>query len=293
MKIFTPWKSSRGMIGFLLVLPAFVYGILVYYIPIGIAFCNSFRTGPLNALKYAGLSNYVNVFNDRGFWEAVKNTAWFTLMAVVFIVVLSIVISIIINQVKKSNLSNSYIVLFLAPTVVSFVAAGLIWSWLMDSTYGLLNTVITWFGFKKLLFLNDPQLVLFWLSVIQTWVRLGFAVVIIFGGLKSISSEYYEAASIDGANNWNKHIRITIPLILPYIGVVSLLETINGSCVFGLINATTQGGPAGASRSIIMYLYDEAFVKFNFGTASACSVFLFVALLAFSIIQRRISRERV
>jgi multiple sugar transport system permease protein len=194
MKIATSWRNSRGMIGFLLVLPAFIYGILVYYIPIGIAFSNSFRTGPLNALKYTGFSNYINIFTDRGFWETVRNTACFTLMAVVFIVFLAVIISIIINQVRESNLSNFYLVLFLAPTVVSFVAAGLIWSWMMDSTYGLLNTVITGFGFKKLLFLKDPKLVLFWLSAIQTWVRLGFAIVIIFGGLKSISNEYYEAA---------------------------------------------------------------------------------------------------
>jgi ABC-type sugar transport system permease subunit len=128
--------------------------------------------------------------------------------------------------------------------------------------------------------------------VINAWVRVGFAVLIIMAGLQSIPLSFFEAAKVDGARGLRLHWHITLPLLLPQIAVVSLLEVIFGFKVFDMVLVTTQGGPAGASYMLLLYFYDNAFRFYRSDRASVIAVFMFLALLLFSILQRRAVRGR-
>jgi multiple sugar transport system permease protein len=156
----------------------------------------------------------------------------------------------------------------------------------------LANLVLSFFGIPGLKFLTDSIQVIPSLAVINLWVRSGFAVLILSAGLKSIPDSYFEAARVDGAVGLRLHFSMTIPLLLPQIAVITLLEVIFGFKVFDVVYVTTSGGPANSSYMLLFYFYDNAFSYYRQDRASVIAVLMFLTLLVFSILQRRIVRGR-
>jgi multiple sugar transport system permease protein len=282
------------LIGFLFVLPVVVYFGLIYYLPLASSFDLSFKELlPRGKVQYAGLKTYGAVLADPLFWESVRNTALFTVLSVALIVVVGLVIAIALHGMKRQAVRDVYTVFYVLPTLISFAAAGPIWEWIFHARFGLANLALTRLGLPTLGFLADAKQVIPSLSVISLWVRVGFSILILLAGLQSIPSSYFEAARVDGARAFTLHRRVTLPLLLPQIGVVSLLEVINGFKVFDLVYVTTSGGPATSSYMVLLYFYDNAFRFYRHDRGSVIAVLMFLALLAFSIIQRRIVRGRV
>ncbi|MBA7583467.1 Melibiose/raffinose/stachyose import permease protein MelD [subsurface metagenome] len=283
--------TRRKLAGFLFVLPVVLYFGLLYYVPLMRSFDLSFREIlPKNKVRFAGFKTYQAVLSDPLFWDSVKHTALFTVMSVVLVVLLGLLIALGLHSLSKAR--NFYTVFFVLPTLVSFVAAGTIWEWMFHSQFGLINMVLSIFKIPNLKFLNDSAQVIPSLAVINAWVRIGFAVLIFMSGLQSIPPSLFEAATVDGARGAKLHWYITLPLLLPQIAVVSLLEVIFGFKIFDIVLVTTQGGPAGASYMMLLYFYDNAFRFYRSDRASVIAVLMFLALLAFSILQRRIVRGR-
>lgn len=283
--------TRRKLAGFLFVLPVVLYFGLLYYVPLVRSFDLSFREIlPKGKVRFAGFQTYRAVLSDPLFWDSVKHTALFAVMSVVLVVLLALLIALGLYSISKGR--NFYTVFFVLPTLVSFVAAGTIWDWLFHSQFGPINIVLGVFKIPYLKFFNDAAQVIPSLAVINAWVRIGFAVLIFMAGLQSIPPTLFEAATVDGAKGLRLHWFITLPMLLPQIAVVTLLEVIFGFKVFDVVLVTTQGGPASASYMLLLYFYDNAFRFYRTDRASVIAVLMFLALLAFSILQRRLVRGR-
>lgn len=281
-------------IGFLFVLPVVLYFGLMYYLPLASSFDLSFKELlPRGKVQFAGLKTYQAVLSDPLFWESVRHTVFFTVLSSALIVVFGLLIAIALHGMKRQGVRDLYTVFFVLPTLISFAAAGPIWEWIFHARFGLANLALTKLGLPTLSFLTDARQVIPSLSVIALWVRVGFSILILLAGLQSIPASYLEAARVDGARAFTLHRRVTLPLLLPQIGVVTLLEVINGFKVFDLVYVTTTGGPATSSYMVLLYFYDNAFRFYRQDRGSVIAVLMFLTLLVFSIIQRRIVRGRV
>jgi multiple sugar transport system permease protein len=243
-------------------------------------------------MRFAGLAAYRQVFAERLFWSSLTNTLVFAGLAVVFTVLLALVIAISLHELRLEGLRNALTLFYIMPTLVSLAAAAFIWEWLFHPRFGLTNQMFAALGLPSLLFLQDARQVLPSLAVINIWVRAGFSVLILLAGLQSIPSSFFDAARVDGARGLKLYRHITLPLLLPQIGAVTLLEVIFAFKVFDIVYVTTQGGPAGASNTLMLYLYNNAFRFFRTDKASVTAVFIFVILLLFGIVQRRLMAGR-
>ncbi len=287
------YAKKLTITGALFVAPVFLYFVVLYWYPLVSAFLISFQeTIPGLKLQWAGLKTYQEVFSDPDFWAALKHTLLFTAMAVTADVIIALALAIAINSVRRTGMRNVLTLVYVLPTLVSLAAAGFIWEWLFHPRFGLANQVITALGFQALKFLQSQTQVLPSLAVINVWVRIGFSVLILLAGLQGIPDTYFDAARVDGARGLRLYWYITLPLLLPQIGAVLLLEVITAVKIFDIVYVTTQGGPAQASNVLMLYLYDNAFRFYRVDRAAVAAVFIFLLLLAFGILQRRLIAGR-
>jgi ABC-type sugar transport system permease subunit len=279
--------------GFLFIMPAVVYFFLVYYIPLINSFTMSFtEVLPKQVVEFAGLKTYREVLADRSFWESVNNTILFNILSLLLVVPFGILIAIGISNIKNDITKDLFTALYILPMFVSLAAAGAIWEWIYHPHYGVINNLLAGFGGPRFSFLTGVNQAVPSLAVINFWVRVGYCILIILSGLQSIPQSYFEAAKVDGASGLTMFRKITLPLLLPQIAVVTLLEVVFGFKVFDVVYVTTQGGPARASYMILFYFYDNAFRFYRQDRASVVAVLMFLTLLLFSIIQRRIVKGK-
>ena len=272
--------------GLCFVLPALVYFCFVFLIPLAQSVVGSFyRTRPGGVSQFVGLRLYERVLTDGTFWQAVRNTVALLLLSAPATVVLALAVAFGLNAVTHRGWRNAWAALYFLPFAASLVAAALIWQWIYDPVYGFLNYLL---GLAGSLAQVLPSL-----AAVNVWVRLGFDTTIFLAALQAIPAEYHEAAAIDGASVAQRLRHVTLPLLNPQIVMVSILELIFTFKVFDQVYATTQGGPASASQTVIMLLYDTAFKYFRLGDASVMAVFVFLCLLAVTLGQWVLFRRQV
>jgi ABC-type sugar transport system permease subunit len=280
--------------GLLFVLPAVVYFSLVFLVPLVESVIGSFyRTVPGGASRFVGLRLYEKVLTDSTFWQAVANTVRLLAMSVPATVVLGLAVALGLNRLQSLRWRNAWAAMYFLPFSVSLVAAALVWGWIYDPVYGFLNYVLGLLGLPPQKWLQSLDQVRPSLAVVSVWVRLGFDTMIFLAALQAIPGEYYEAAEIDGASAGQRLRHVTLPLLNPQILMVCILELIFNFKIFDQVYATTQGGPAGASQTVIMLLYDTAFKYFRLGDASVMAVFVFVSLLLVTLGQWRFFRKPI
>jgi ABC-type sugar transport system permease subunit len=280
--------------GLLFVLPALAYFCLVFLLPLAESVIGSlYRTVPGGQSRFVGLRLYEKVLTDSTFWRAVGNTVTLLVMSVPATVLLALAAALGLHRLVSLGWRSAWTALYFLPFSVSLVAAALVWQWMYDPVYGLLNHVLGLVGLPPQKWLQSLDMVLPSLALVNVWVRLGFDTVIFLAALQAIPGEYYEAAGMDGASRWQSLRHVTLPLLNPQIVMVVILELIFNFKVFDTVYATTQGGPAGASQTVIMLLYDTAFKYFRMGDASVMAVFVFVSLLAVTLVQWRLFRRQV
>jgi len=252
-----------------------------------------YRTVPGGASQFVGLRLYEKVLTDSTFWRAVGNTVSLLAMSVPATIVLALATALGLHRLRSLRWRSTWALLYFLPFSVAVVAAKMIWQWIYDPLYGFLNHLLGRVGLPSFKWLQSLELVRPSLAVVNIWVRLGFDTIIFLAALQAVPAEYYEAAAIDGANAWQALRRVTLPLLNPQIVMVAILELIFNFKVFDTVYATTQGGPAGASQTVIMLLYDTAFKYFRLGDASVMAVFVFVSLLLVTLAQWSLFRRQV
>ena len=243
-----------------------------------------------NKTKWIGLSNYRELFTDYWFLESLRNTAVYALFSVIFLTVLGLFISVLLNQ--RSRLVKIARTAMIIPYATSMVAVSMIWLYLLDPTTGYVSKLLVALGVgSPPLWLDDPSLALPSLIGINIWKNLGYCMIIYLAGLQGIPPELYEAATVDGAGFLQKHWKITLPQIAPVTFFVFVNNCIEAFKTFEQVQIMTQGGPVTATTTVVYQIYVRAFNDFRMGYAAAMSVVLFVIIFAVTMLNFRMFRS--
>lgn len=238
------------------------------------------------------LDNFMDLFHDQVFKASLINTGKYILFAVPIGLALSLGIAMLLNSITKG--ASVYRMVVFIPYVTSIVAVSWVWRWMFMKQGGLINNVIGLFGISRQPFLDSTSQAIYVVISNIIWQALGFYTIIFLAGLKQVPKTYYEAAMIDGASPWQKFKNITIPLLNPTIVYLSVMATIQTLQVFTQVFNITSGGqgiaggPLNSTVSVVLYIYQLAFVNYKMGYASAATVILFIIILTISMFQMKV-----
>jgi ABC-type sugar transport system permease subunit len=270
----------------------FLFGVFTYWPLIYNGYLSFVRWDMLSPFKlWVGLDNYTHLLTSPGFGRILWNTLTFTAGSVGLICGIGLLIAMLLNQPLRGR--NVVRGIVFSPVMLSGAAIGIVWIYIFDPRYGLLDIPIRAMGFRSPNWLLDTAWAMLAVIIVQVWKNVGYAVVIYLAGLQAIPRELYEAALVDGASAWQRFRNITLPGLSPVVFFL-VLTTILASCQsFDIIKVMTEGGPVDATTTLIYYLYQEGFVAFNAGRAGVASMVLFISMLIFTIVQMRTSERSV
>lgn len=279
----------ENLLGYSLVLPSLAGYMIFVFIPIGFAMILSLMewNGSANTpMEFVGLKNFIKLFGESGFIISLKNTLFYAVFTVPLTLGASLVTAILLN--KKIKGMTIFRTAFFFPYIASIIAVGAVWNMLFQPEYGPINDLLRMLGVQ-----NPPGWVtstdwaMWAVIIVSVWKYVGYYMLVYLAGLQGIPAELYEAASIDGANGWQKFKSITLPMLRPTTFFVSVMLTIQCFKIFDLIYVMTQGGPGRSTNVLVYFIYNKAFVSSKFGYASAASMILFAIVLVVTLIQFR------
>lgn len=270
-------------IPYLFLLPAVILLAIFFFIPFVETIVLSFKYFSTDIYNptFVGFSNYSLLLKSREFYTTLFNTFLFLIMVVPVLAILPLVVAIFINQKIKGI--NVYKVLIYLPVVVSIVVVAIAFKWLY-AQQGILNYIIELFGFSPIGWLTDTRFALLSVAIVTIYKGIGYYMMIYLSALIGVPKDLYEAADVDGANEFKKHLTVTIPHIMPTIALVVTISSISALKVFAEIYVMTKGGPLNSTKTIVYYIYERAFENLDLSMASAASVVLLCVILIFSII---------
>lgn len=282
---FTGGKERKSLIsGLLFLSPTMIHLVIFVVTPLIFALYLSFHKWNILAPEkpFVGLENFKELLTDWQFWNALKNTAIYSLHVPVGMMI-SLAIAVLLNQ--KIRGGNFLRTLYFLPSVSSFVAIALVWTWIYDPQFGLANYILSFFGIKNLGWLTDPSMALISIMIMSIWMGIGFQMVIFLAGLQGIPSYLYEAAKMDGASSWVQFRDITFPLLAPTTFFVLVTSMIGSFQVFSSIYVMTRGGPMRSTDVVVYHIYQNAWEYLNIGYASAMSWVLFIIIVSVTALQ--------
>jgi multiple sugar transport system permease protein len=287
-------RERQTRVALLFLFPSILYVVLMFGAPAVYAVYLSMVDWGLDGPRaFVWFDNYYYVATDERFWATVANTAYFTALEVPGTIVCALLVALALQSSARMNGRELFRLIYFLPVVTSLVAVAYMWLYLYNPTIGVFNSLLMSIGLPRQQFLSSTEQVIPSLAVIDIWARLGFDMVILVAGLESIPRDYYDAAEIDGASESDRFWRITLPLLNPQIVLVAVLEAIHALRIFALPYVATAGDPADASRTVVMQVYDQAFRWNNMGEAAVTSIYLFVAILIVSVVQRKVLTRAV
>lgn len=272
-----PSATRRNITGYLFIMP-FVLGFLLWFLtPALIAGVLAFTDwNMIRPARFAGLHNFARLWTDKLFWQSLKVTTLYTLFAVPLGMVLALMLALLINN-KVRGIAFFRTVYYL-PSIVPAVASAVLWAWIFNTEYGLLNAMLRVFGIPRVGWLQDPTYALPALIFMSLW-SVGGAMIIYLAGLQGIPDVYYEAAEIDGAGRASQLRHITLPLLSPVIFFNLIISIIATFQVFTVGYLITDGGPQNATLFYVLYLYRSGFKYFDMGYAATLAWVLFFIIL--------------
>lgn len=281
------WWGEESRWGYLCLLPTLLYLVTFVIFPVAFSMYLSFTSWDMisPAKPWVGLSNYSRLLEDPIFRRSVANTAYYSAGYVSLVIVASLGLALLVDAPARGVALSRAI--FYTPAIVSVVAISVVWIWLYEPTYGLLNAALEAVGLPPLRWLSDPTWAMPGIVLMMVWKSAGYFMVIYLAGLKGIPTPLYEAAAIDGAGAWTSFRFITLPLLVPVTLFVIVIAMINSFQVFGPIYVMTSGGPVNSTLVVAYYLYQQAFQYFRMGYASAVAYVLFTLILVLALIQMR------
>jgi multiple sugar transport system permease protein len=265
--------------------------VIVLYPLIASFYYSLTRWNMLSDPVWIGLKNYIDLLKNPVFWKVLSNTLYYLVLYVPFAVVIPLVLAFLVNQ--KLKLSALYRSIFFLPVITSTVAIAMVWICLYNYQFGMINFLLGKLRIAGPNWIGDPAWAMVSVVVMSVWKTAGYNMVIYLGGLQGIPSEYYEAASIDGASTYKTFFHITIPLITPSTFFVLIISLINSFQVFEATYILTKGGPVNATLTMALQIYRTAFEYLNMGTASAYAWILLLLTLIVTLIQFMIQKRWV
>ncbi|GAF17432.1 LOW QUALITY PROTEIN: glycerol-3-phosphate ABC transporter, permease protein UgpA [Bacillus sp. JCM 19046] len=243
------------------------------------------------ATVFVGFETFTRIFSSDLFIKSLTSTFLFVLYTVPGTILIALFLAILANE--KLRGIGIFRMIFSSTMGISVAAASVFWLFLFHPSIGFLNQILSWFGIGAIGWLTDPSWALFSVSISTIWMNLGFTFLILLGGLQSIDRYLYESADIDGAGYFYKLRRITIPMLSPTLFFVVTVTMINAFQTFGQIDMLTRGGPQNETNLLVYSIYREAFVNYQYGTASAQAVILFAIILLMTLIQFKLGEKKV
>jgi multiple sugar transport system permease protein len=239
----------------------------------------------ISPMKFIGIGNYVRLFHDTIFFQALLNTLLFLLIHIPLQIIIALFLAEILNQnIKFRGFFRSA---FFMPVIVSGVVVTILWQQLYGYDTGLLNRFLTLVGLGKVGWLIDPAVAMPSIAIMATWKNLGLYVVLFLVGLQTVPAHYYEAADLEGASRWQKFFKITLPMINPTIFMVFVLSTIGGFSLFIEPYIMTGGGPLNSTMSAMLYIYKQGFFYYNMGYAATLGLFFALIVMGVVVMQKK------
>lgn len=271
-------KQRRA--GVLFILPSMLIFSIFVFVPLIMSFIYSTQTFNMmfSNIKFVGISNYIKLIGDSRFWNALKNTVYYTAC----IVPLQVIVALLAGMALKSQSRFSVFVrsIYFLPAIASMTIIAITWSFLINNDYGIYIYILRKIGINIPNLLNSTKWAMPTMIIIGIWKNLGFKMIIIIAGLEGIADTYYEVAIIDGARAWDKFRYITIPMLMPTLTFVIVDSVISSFQVFDQVYVVTKGGPLFTTETLVQYVYSNAFEKSNMGYSSAIAMsLLFITLL--------------
>jgi multiple sugar transport system permease protein len=284
------WRERRALAGLLFVLPTWLVWVFWTAGPALSTIAISFSNWNLLGMPtLAGASNYVKLVSDPLFLLSFRNSLVYTLIFTPTGILLALTLAILIDGTTK--LREYYRVAYFLPVVTSVAASAILWKWLYQPSFGLINTLLDLVGIAGPSWLNDRNTALLAIGIMGVWQGLGFTITIFLAGLQSIPPSLYEAARIDGATKLQQVFRITVPLLRGTALFVSVIGVADAFQVFSQVFIMTKGGPAYASSTLAYYLYVSAIQRFQMGYGAAIAVVIFTIVLLVTLAQLKIFRQ--
>lgn len=287
--------TSKSLLEPILYLLPFLLGLAIFTLyPFVNAFVISFKENyVLMTGKYTafGFGNYAKIFADPDFLNGIQNTAMYVIAVVPVATAISLIIATLLNGKIKGK--GFFQTAYFMPMVTAVVAVGLVWKWLYNYDYGLINYFLSLFGVSPINWLNNPAYNRAALVIFGIWKMMPLTIILLLAGLQNINPQYYTAARVDGAKSLRIFFRITIPLLAPTLGLTMIVNTISASMVFQELFPLFNGKPGSAYSlyTIVYYLYDMFYTQWEFGLAAATSVVLFCIVLLFTLVQIFVQRK--
>lgn len=275
----TNWKITP----YLFLLPAILLLTVFFFIPFFQTIIYSFQDYSQDIYNpvFGTLSNYKSLYNSPLFIKSILNTFYFLLLTTPFLVIFPLFLAILINQKIKGK--TLYKLIIYLPVVVSIVVVAIAFKWLYAPN-GLLNYFMEIFNLSAIDWLSSPKVAMTSVAIVTVFKGVGYYMMIYLASLMSVPKELYEAAEIDGANEFQKHVVVSVPHLMPTIALVSTISAISALKVFVEIYVMTKGGPLDSTKTMVYYIYERAFENLDIGLASAACVVLLLIVMTFSII---------
>jgi multiple sugar transport system permease protein len=287
-------RAPRIAPGWWFVAPALTLIVVFFVGPVIAAVGLSFTDFDLYALadpraaRWVGFRNYVRVLHEPLFWQALRNTLYFALVGGPLTVAASLGAALLVNA-RALRWKATARAVFFAPFVTTLVAVAIVWKYLYHPRYGLLNWLLGHLGVHQIDWLGDPHWAMPAIILMATWKNFGYNMLIFIAGLQNIPRELHEAAALDGATPFQRFRHVTIPMLAPTMFFVVIVTMIGYLQLFTEPYVMTQGGPLRATTSLVLYMYEEGFRWWRLGVAAAIAFLLFVLIVLFTLLQRRIS----
>ncbi|TDC27974.1 sugar ABC transporter permease [Streptomyces sp. 8K308] len=292
-----PARSTRAGTRLLAVvfLAPTVLGLLLFTVLpiIGSVVLSFFHWDVIDPPRFAGAANYRDALTDETVLVSFTNTLLFMVLAVALQIGIALALALALDGRLPGWLRSAFRSAFFFPVVLSAASVSVVMKYLFNQDFGVVNWAVGRLGLSPVPWLTDESWALVTVVLVYVWQQFGFSLLLFVGGLNNIPREIHEAASMDGATGWRKHLRITLPLLSPTLLVASVVGIINALQVFEQPYVLTDGGPGDATRTVVMVIYESAFEQLRFGRASAVGVLLFALIMAVTALQFRLSRRFV
>jgi ABC-type sugar transport system permease subunit len=278
--------NTKRIVPYLLVSPYIIHFAVFVAFPVLFSIFLTFHDWNIIApMGFTGFSNYVRLFQDKVFFKSLLNTLTFLAIHIPLQIIVALVIAETLNQ--KIKLRGFFRAAFFMPVIVSGVVVTILWQQLYGFDTGLFNRILIQLGLGKIGWLTDPSIAMPSIALMATWKNVGLYIVLFLVGLQTVPQHYYEAADLEGANHFQKFIKITIPMINPTIFMVVVLSTIGGFSLFIEPYIMTGGGPLNSTISAMLYIYKQGFFYYHMGYAATLGFFFALLILAVVAIQKR------
>lgn len=245
----------------------------------------------ISSPTFVGLDNFRTMLADPLFWKATLNTVYYVGVTVPLVVIVSLSMALLLN--RKIRGIGLFRTIYFLPVVSSMVAVAVMWRWMLNPGYGLVNAALATIGIDGPSWLGESAWAMPSIILVSVWREVGFYMIILLAALQGVPRNLLEAAAIDGAGPWQRFWGVTFPMISPSVFLVSIMALINNFQAFDLMYVMTEGGPQNATTNLVVYLYRQGFEYFDIGYGSAIALVLFLMILAITLLQWRVGERRV